>query len=321
MIYRIIFIFFAISSIVNAAPLQKVTVQNAAAKQAVCNDGSPAVYYFRAGKGSGTNNWVIFLSGGGLCYSVESCNERKINSPELMSSKGYPTTFVGNGVLSDLSGKNPDFFNANQVAIPYCSSDLWSGDREKDNQTGGYEFRGIKIVRTIVNELRNTKGLSSADRILFSGTSAGGIGVMVHLDWLAAQFSTAEVRGVNDAGWTPAQALTLPIPQSAFPVKEALQLWNGKPDASCAQANPNKKYLCYSADAYRFLNAPLMVQMSQYDPVFLSGLGVEFPFDPAEQAIADLFAAAVRDSLSNVNAAFSPRTNTMAFFRIKGLLD
>jgi hypothetical protein len=56
MIYRIIFIFFAISSIVNAAPLQKVTVQNAAAKQAVCNDGSPAVYYFRAGKGSGTNN-------------------------------------------------------------------------------------------------------------------------------------------------------------------------------------------------------------------------------------------------------------------------
>lgn len=322
MIYRIIIILFVVTTIANAAPLQKITVTNAAAKNAVCNDGSPAVYYFRPGKGSGANNWVIFLSGGGLCYSVESCTERKIDSPALMSSKGYPSTFVGNGVLSDLSAKNPDLFNANQVAIPYCSSDLWSGDREKSNSTGGFEFRGIKIVRTIVSELRNTKGLSTADRILFSGTSAGGIGVMVHLDWLSAQFPSAQVRGVNDAGWTPAQALTLPIPQSAFPLKEALQLWNGKPDMSCAQANPSKKYLCYSSDVYRFLNTPLMVQMSQYDPVFLSGLGVKFPFDPAEQVLADLFAAAVRDSLSNVDAAFSPRTNThgvLPYQRFTGL--
>ncbi|MCI0618792.1 pectinacetylesterase family protein [bacterium] len=321
MIYRIVLILFALTSIANAAPLQKITVPNASARQAVCNDGSPAVYYFRPGKGSGANKWVIFLSGGGLCYSVESCNERKINSPQLMSSKGYPSTFVGNGVLSDLAAKNPDFFNANQVAIPYCSSDLWSGDREKSNATGGYEFRGIKIVRSIISELRN-KGLFIADQILFSGTSAGGIGVMVHLDWLSAQFPAAEVRGVNDAGWTPAQALTLPIPQSAFPVKEALQLWNGKPDASCAQANPNKKYICYSSDVYGFLNAPLMVQMSQYDPVFLSGLGVKFPFDPAEKVLADLFAAAIRDSLSDVNAAFSPRTNThgvLPYQRFTGL--
>ncbi len=321
MIYRIVLILFALTSIANAAPLQKITVPNASARQAVCNDGSPAVYYFRPGKGSGANKWVIFLSGGGLCYSVESCNERKINSPQLMSSKGYPSTFVGNGVLSDLAAKNPDFFNANQVAIPYCSSDLWSGDREKSNATGGYEFRGIKIVRSIISELRN-KGLSVAAQILFSGTSAGGMGVMVHLDWLSAQFPAAEVRGVNDAGWTPAQALTLPIPQSAFPVKEALQLCNGKPDASCAQANPNKKYICYSSDVYGFLNTPLMVQMSQYDPVFLSGLGVKFPFDPAEKVLADLFAAAIRDSLSDVNAAFSPRTNThgvLPYQRFTGL--
>ena len=321
MIYRIFLILFVLISIANAAPLQKITVPNASARQAVCNDGSPAVYYFRAGKGSGANRWVIFLSGGGLCYSVESCNERQLNSPQLMSSKGYPSTFAGNGVLSDLAAKNPDFFNANQVAIPYCSSDLWSGDHEKSDATGGYEFRGIKIVRSIISELRN-KGLTAADHILFSGTSAGGIGVMVHLDWLSAQFPAAEVRGVNDAGWTPAQALALPIPQSAFPVNEALQLWNGKPDASCAQANPNKKYICYSSDVYRFLNAPLMVQMSQYDPVFLSGLGVRFPFNPAEKALADLFAAAVRDSLSEVNAAFSPRTNThgvLPYQRFTGL--
>src|SRR5262245_12278928 len=100
MIYRILLTCFFVSCVVDASPLHKITVPNASSRQAVCNDGSPAIYYFREGKGSGANNWVIFLSGGGLCYSVESCNERKLNTPQLMTSNGYPSTFVGNGVLS-----------------------------------------------------------------------------------------------------------------------------------------------------------------------------------------------------------------------------
>lgn len=328
MIYRMVLIcliFVVLKSIASAAPLQKRTVLNAAARQAVCNDGSPAVYYFRPGTGSGVNNWVIFLAGGGLCYSVESCRERSIRSPELMTSQNKPANFVGNGVLSDLRAQNPDLFNANHVAIPYCSSDLWSGDREKSGTTGGFEFRGLKIVRAIVQDLKKIPGnprLSSAKRILFAGTSAGGIGVMVQLDWLAAQFPAAEVRGVNDAGWTPLQVFSLPIPSNVFPVQQALRLWNGKPDLSCAQANPNAKYFCYSSAVYPYLNAPLMVQMSQYDTVFLSGLGVRYPFDPAEKVLADLFALAVRESLSNVEAAFSPRTNThgvMPYKKFTGL--
>jgi hypothetical protein len=327
MIYRILLVFvtvFFLCSIIDAAPLQRIAVANAASRQAVCNDGSPAIYYFRQGTGSGANNWVIFMSGGGLCFSINSCNERNAQFPELMTSRGKPATFVGNGILSDLPAQNPDFFNANHVAVPYCSSDLWSGDREQSGATGGFEFRGLKIVRTIISDLRNRSGnnLNSARRILLTGTSAGGIGAMVHVDWLAGQFPGAEVRGLNDAGWTPAEALSLPIPDSAFPVQRALQLWNGKPDASCVQANPNAKYFCYSSAAYPFINAPLMVQMSQYDPVFLSGLGVRFPFNTPEKVLADLFATAVRASLNDVEAAFSPRTNThgvLPYKRFTGL--
>jgi hypothetical protein len=229
------------------------------------------------------------------------------------------------GILSDSAAENPDFYNANHVAIPYCSSDLWSGDREKSRATGGHEFRGIRILRSVVSDLRNRSvgnRITSANRILLSGTSAGGIGVMVHLDWLAAQFPQAEVRGINDAGWTPAQALSLPVPQNAFPVQQALRLWNGKPDPSCAQSNPNSRFLCYSSAVYPHLTTPLMVQMSQYDTVFLSGLGVRFPFNSSERVLADLFAAAVRDSLTDVPAAFSPRTNThgiLPYNRFTGL--
>jgi hypothetical protein len=324
MIYRTFLMLFLFNAVVQAAPLQKITVPNAAGRNAVCNDGTPAVYYFRSGTGSGENKWVIFLSGGGLCYSINSCNQRQREFPELMTSQGKPATFNASGILSELSANNPDFFNANHVAIPYCSSDLWSGDREASGATGGFEFRGFRIVRSIVNDLRNRSGnnLTSANRILLSGTSAGGIGTMVHLDWLAGQFPNAEVRGINDAGWTPAEALELPIPQSSFPVARALQLWNGKPDASCAQANSNTKYFCYSSAVYPHINTPLMVQMSQYDPVFLSGLGVKFPFNSSERVLADLFAFAVRESLNDVPAAFSPRTNThgvLPYTRFTGL--
>jgi len=37
---------------------------------AVCNDGSPAVYYFRPGYGSGSSVFTIYLEGGGVCYGI-----------------------------------------------------------------------------------------------------------------------------------------------------------------------------------------------------------------------------------------------------------
>ena len=317
MIYRFFFcslIFFAlVSATVEGSALEKITVINAASRQAVCNDGSPAVYYYRKGSGQGANTWVIFLSGGGFCYSISDCNARQISSPELMTSLDKPSTLNVRGILSQSSVKNPDFFNANHVAIPYCSSDLWSGNREASTSTGGHEFRGSRILRAIVADLKNRKGnesLSTAKRILLSGTSAGGVGVMVHLDWLANQFPAASVRGVNDAGWTP-DVLSYLSNGSQFRTTEiAIDLWNGQTDRSCAQANPNSKIRCYTSAVYPYLRSPLFVQMSQHDSVYLAGIGVRPPFDSSEAFLANLFASAVRDSLKPVSAAFSPRTHT-----------
>ena len=295
------------------SPLQKFTVQQAASRNAVCNDGSPAVYYFRPGTGSGSNDWVLFLGGGGFCHSVESCNRRKQSSPELMTSLDKPSTLKGSGIFSDSADRNPDFYNFNHVVVPYCSSDLWSGNREANASTGGHEFRGQKIFRSIVSDLQQMGGsrnLSSAQRVLLSGTSAGGIGVMVHLDWLATQLQNAEVKGLNDAGWTPDLPSFLPIPNLNGPVQQALQLWNGKSDRTCENSITGSKYRCYTSAVYPFISTPLMVQMSQYDSVYLGGIGVHQPFDAAETFLANLFAGAIRDSLEPVNAAFSPRTNT-----------
>ncbi len=316
MIYRTL-IGFAFSaavfvSIVEGTALQKFTVQNAATRQAVCNDGSPAIYYYRKGSGQGLNTWVIFLGGGGFCYSVTSCNTRQVNSPELMTSTDKPSLLNGDGILSDSSLQNPDFFNANHVAIPYCSSDLWSGNREASQGTGGYEFRGRRILRAVVADLKKKTGsgsLSSANRVLLSGTSAGGVGVMVHLDWLAAQLPATQVHGINDAGWTP-DVLSLIDTSQLQKIDTALSLWNGKVDSSCARSNADAKFRCYTSAVYTHLSAPLFVQMSQYDTVFLSSVAVRPPFNSSEAFIANLFASAIRDSFEIISAGFSPRKHT-----------
>jgi hypothetical protein len=136
---------------------------------------------------------------------------------------------------------------------------------------------------------------------------------MAHLDWLARRFPSALVRGANDAGWTP-DVISYLTKASSQPQKMeiALQLWNGRVDNSCAIANPRSKLRCLTSSVYPYLQTPLFVQMSQYDSVFLSGIGVQPPFDPTETFLATLFASAVRDSLQPVGGAFSPRTHTHA---------
>ena len=329
MVYRKCFLLLLLATVfastAQAVALRKSTVKNAEARQAVCNDGSPAIYYFRKGSGEGSRNWVIFLSGGGFCYSVDHCDDRKISSPELMTSIGKPATLNANGILSDSPAENPDFYNANHVAVPYCSSDLWSGNREKSQSTGGHEFRGWRIVRELMKDFKNgvvNADIDDARKIVFTGTSAGGVGVMVHADWLSSQFPSADVRGINDAGWIP-DVLPSFSPGQYRNVEIAHRLWNGKVDKTCADANQGTEYRCYSSSVYPFLKTPLLVQISQYDSVYLGAVGVRAPFDAQEAFLANLFASAVRDSLQPVQAAFSPKTHTHGmlpynrFFSIK----
>ena len=41
---------------------------------ALCNDYTRAGFFIRQNLSS--NNWVVFLESGGLCYNTESCNRR-----------------------------------------------------------------------------------------------------------------------------------------------------------------------------------------------------------------------------------------------------
>lgn len=53
------------------APGVSVMTENSLAhvdQLAVCNDGSPAAYYFAPGSGDGANTWLVYLEGAMFCW-------------------------------------------------------------------------------------------------------------------------------------------------------------------------------------------------------------------------------------------------------------
>ena len=61
---------------------------------AVCLDGSPATYYYSAGRN--TNKFLLHHQGGGWCQTPEECSDRAHS--DLGSSKRYKSTLDLNSV-------------------------------------------------------------------------------------------------------------------------------------------------------------------------------------------------------------------------------
>ena len=55
---------------VSPSTLVKHVVKDAVQRQAVCNDGTPAVYYYHRGSGAEAAHWLIHLEGGGWCVGI-----------------------------------------------------------------------------------------------------------------------------------------------------------------------------------------------------------------------------------------------------------
>ncbi|KAH7833765.1 hypothetical protein Vadar_009507 [Vaccinium darrowii] len=106
-------------------------VENAVAKGAVCLDGSPPAYNWDKGFGSGINNWLVHLQGGGWCQNVTSCLLRK--NTDLGSSKQMQKQLIFPGILSNQQKLNPDFYNWNRIVVRYCDGASFTGDVEEVN--------------------------------------------------------------------------------------------------------------------------------------------------------------------------------------------
>lgn len=218
------------NSLVAGNDLHRVTLDAAGA---VCNDGSPAVFYVRAATpGAPDDRWVFYLQGGGGCSSYESCLERWCSlgtsyDASKMSSAFTPQSIAGTGIFlrtSDSGTPENRFADANQVYLYYCSSDSWSGRNsgavlehpEDPEQRFSIHFQGHTILAAVLASLRDggltsddgaetMPALGEATLVLFTGFSAGASGVQRNGDWFASQFDSerTQVALVLSAAFQP----------------------------------------------------------------------------------------------------------------------
>ena len=162
-----------------------------------CGDGSDYAFRLRlAPVGSPVGNVVVYMQGGGACYSGPGCANVSPSLYEAMND-GMPSS----GVMSNTSATNP-FRNWTKVFLPYCTQDLHIGGGVADTYNeitvqryGALDVRAaMRWVRDVVwAETDATDPLGyRGDRMvmLFSGGSAGGYGAAYNYHWV-----------LDDLGW------------------------------------------------------------------------------------------------------------------------
>lgn len=178
-------------------PLVKVAISDTSL---VCNDGSPTYWYWR--QGESTDKWVIYFEGTQTyCFDKVSCDARMDASPDQMSSNNWEDEIFVGGILSTNPEVNPEWYNANHVNIPSCSSDFYSGTAAANQTSSGYHFMGWDIVSTLLSDLIVDYDLVDASKITVAGNGGGGVGVLMFVDRIAdsVQDGDAVVKGFADS--------------------------------------------------------------------------------------------------------------------------
>jgi len=206
--------FFCLRCIFGATTPDILWKKYASDTEAVCNDNSRATFYIGP---QSSNKWIVFFESGGFCASFEECNKRYLNenSTVLMTSTLLPDKVAGRDLLSASKSENPTFYDYTHVLVPYCSSDLWLGLKTNpqkpfqfvnDSSVDNFSFRGHTIFRSVFQDLLQRYNLSKAEEIVLSGSSAGGIGVLNHADWvlnhvIISRGLNATLKSIVDSGW------------------------------------------------------------------------------------------------------------------------
>ena len=124
----------------------------------------------------------------------------------------------GRDILSSDCRDNPTFCNHSHVLVPYCSSDLWLGSDERQDQQCDcwdqdcfrynptsedlqFTFRGQTIFRSVLQTLDRLYNLNTASEIVLVGSSAGGVGVLNSAKWVRDTFQNVSLKVITDSSW------------------------------------------------------------------------------------------------------------------------
>jgi hypothetical protein len=176
-----------------------------------CGDGSPFAFWIQlATSGTSAGNIVSHMQGGGVCVTEGQCTGVLNNSPTLFSS--LEDDFSPTGILNPDSMTNA-FGDWTKIFLPYCNQDVFTGGgvtRPFTNfsveRYGAVNARAaLRVLRNIVaNEMNDASPTGFRPdllKVVFSGTSAGGFGVMFNLHHVLDEERWVHSTMVNDAAF------------------------------------------------------------------------------------------------------------------------
>jgi hypothetical protein len=290
--------------------LTKYTIA-AGTNAAVCNDGSPYAYYFKPGTSS--NKWVFFQQGGSYCWDKATCDYRQSHDSTQMSSNGLPGRLtISYGIISDDPSDNPYFATWNMVQLPYCTSDAFSGTVTQAAWQSSLSFLGSRVIPSVVADLKADHGLvdSASTTLIYSGASAGGVGMWPNMDVLSSTLLPAShVVAVVDSGWFLDSVPLIQEPCTDYGLNcsvktnlvNGLAAWIPAVDTGCAQAKAaSDRWQCLMGKYVEpYISTPLFVFEWAYDLAQLYHDGIED--DPS---LSSSTLAYAQESRSNLTATF-----------------
>ena len=167
-------------------------------------DGQTTRYYFGAGdgplcleggeyamatRGTDSEDLMIFLEGGGACWS-DLCAATTTASPNI------PPAGINDSTRSD----NP-VADWNRVYVPYCDGSLHAGDRDVDDDGDGTidrYHRGLKNLSAALDVA--VQSYPSPGRIVLAGNSGGALGTVFALPLVRNLYPGVPIDVINDSG-------------------------------------------------------------------------------------------------------------------------
>ncbi len=168
-----------------------------------CGDGSTTGIGVNPGDSS---NVLVFLEGGGACWSYESCFVTRSIATDgpfgnvefaVVSSATFQHSVLDRDDLA-----NP-FRDWSLVYVPYCTGDVHAGNnvmlyQDPQGTTHPFHHVGHQNVQAFLKRLAAT--FPSPGKLVVSGTSAGGFGAVASFDTFRTFWPTGQLYLIDDSG-------------------------------------------------------------------------------------------------------------------------
>lgn len=230
---------------------------------AYCLDGTTAAYYL---EGSGKNEWFIYFEGGGWCYNAEQCFLR--SRTHLGSSIDFPPelNLENEHNYFSRSQERNIFYNWNMIYIRYCDGGSFAGDTVGILNNSKLYYKGSQILQSFLKDVGVRHDMRSASKIVVSGSSAGALSAILHVDKFRRAFSQSNVVALPDSGFflpIDIQSCSEPYNTSMYNLFHLMNASAGVPTACTADRLGHK--CLFAFHSLKYVKSPIFALQSAVD--------------------------------------------------------